>query len=363
MRGSAVLLTCLLAACGDAAAPPDSPGGGDPPLGPSSSVGGCQIFPGDNAWNRDVSADPVAANSDALLSVMVPGNALHLDLGTTEEYYGIPCTVVPAGQLMVTIEFGTDGADYSDESDPGPMPIPRDAPIEGGSSADPNPSAGDRHVLVVQQGDCVLYELYNAVRTTAGFRVSSSARWDLTVNATRPPGGPRPTRPGCPSSPACSSTTRWRPAASPTPSGSTDPGVRRAYVAPASHCGQYADATSPPYGTRVRLRADFALDRYGGDALVTHRAQDVRPDAGRPGERLVRDRASDPAGKRPRPASRRIRSTAATSRCSRAERSSSVHRSASHRPGRAPPVRRVHAHPHPPRPVIVRRCVSSSARW
>ena len=84
--------------------------------------------------------------------------------------------------------YGTDGADYSDESDPGPMPIPRDAPIEGGSTTDPNPASGDRHVLVVQQGDCVLYELYNAVRTASGFRVSSSARWDLKVNATRPAG-------------------------------------------------------------------------------------------------------------------------------------------------------------------------------
>ena len=101
---------------------------------------------------------------------MSPGNALHLDLGTTEEYYGIPYTVVPADQPLVTIEYGTDGADYGDESDPGPMPIPPNAPIEGGSTADPNPGAGDRHVLVVRQGECVLYELYNAVRTAGGFR-------------------------------------------------------------------------------------------------------------------------------------------------------------------------------------------------
>ena len=117
-----------------------------------------------------------------------PGNALHLDLGTSEEYYGIPFTVVPADQPRVAIAYGTDGADYSDESDPGPMPIPRDVPIEGGSAADPNPASGDRHVLVVQQGDCILYELYNTVRTASGFRVSSSAQWDLKVNATRPAG-------------------------------------------------------------------------------------------------------------------------------------------------------------------------------
>ena len=47
-----------------------------------------------------------------------------LDLGTTEEYYGIPWSVVPVDQPEVTIEYGTDGADYSDESDPGPYPFP-----------------------------------------------------------------------------------------------------------------------------------------------------------------------------------------------------------------------------------------------
>jgi hypothetical protein len=44
--------------------------------------------------------------------------------------------------------------------------------------------------------------------------------------------------------------------------------VRRAYTAPASHCGQHDDPALPPYGTRVRLKASFPLDAYSGDALV-----------------------------------------------------------------------------------------------
>jgi hypothetical protein len=48
----------------------------------------------------------------------------------------------------------------------------------------------------------------------------------------------------------------------------TVPRVRRAYVAPASHCGQYADASLPSYGTRARLKASFSLEPYSGDALV-----------------------------------------------------------------------------------------------
>lgn len=280
LRGA--LLTVFLAACGascgasGAAPDPAGPGGPGtvptppvpPPSGTVVTVGGCRVFPADNAWNRNVSADPAAANSSALLSVMSPGSLVHLDLGTTEEYYGIPYSVVPADQPVVPIAYGTDGADYSDESDPGPMPIPLDTPIEGGSGADPNPSSGDRHVLVVQQGDCVLYELYNAVRTASGFRVSSSARWDLKVDATRPAGWTSADAAGLPILPGLLRYEEVAAGAIGHALRFTVPRVRRAYVAPASHCGQYADASLPPYGTRARLKPGFSLAPYSGDALV-----------------------------------------------------------------------------------------------
>ncbi len=269
------LLAVLLAGCspsgtGGGPAGPGDPADPTPPpgTGASASLGGCQIFPDDNPWNRDVSADPVAGNSAALLGVMSSGNALHLDLGTNEEYYGIPYTVVPANQPLVPIEFGTDGANYGDESDPGPMPIPLDAPIEGGSSADPNPSSGDRHVLVVRQGECVLYELYNTVRTPGGFRVSSSARWDLTVNATRPAGWTSADAAGLPILPGLLRYDEVAAGAIRHALRFTVPHARRAYLAPANHCGQYPDASLPPYGTRARLKADFPLAPYSGDALV-----------------------------------------------------------------------------------------------
>jgi hypothetical protein len=241
------------------------PTGGGVPGTALPVLGGCQIFPADNAWNRDVSGEPVHPNSASLLAAMSPESPIHLDLGTTQEYYGIPYTVVPRDQPLVPISYGTGGMDYSDESDPGPMPIPLDAPIEGGSSNAPDPATGDRHVLVLRQGDCRLFELYNAERTGSGFRVSSSAIWDLTVNATRPPGWP--TRRGSPSFPGCSRTTRSRPTGWATPCDSL---CRRsgAYVSPASHCGSSTDPRLPPYGTRVRFKAGFPLGNYTGDGRV-----------------------------------------------------------------------------------------------
>ena len=273
MRLPILALALALAACSAETSEPTGPIGGNPPTtppppGPSPALGGCTIFPADNAWNRDVSADPVHPNSAALLTEMSPGSSLHLDLGTSEEYYGIPWIVVPADQPLVPITFGTDGYDYGDESDPGPMPIPLDVHIEGGSTADPDPGAGDRHVLVLRQGDCRLFELYNTVRTAGGFQVSSSAVWDLTVNHARPAGWTSADAAGLPILPGLLKYEEVAAGQLHHAIRFTIPRVRRGYVAPASHCGQYADASLPPYGTRARLRPEFDLTPYTGDALV-----------------------------------------------------------------------------------------------
>jgi hypothetical protein len=277
MRLVLIPLALTLAACGSTG-DPAGPGGGDlppsgnPPApvppGPLPVLGGCQVFPADNAWNRDVSGDPVHPASAALLAEMVPENSIHLDLGTSEEYYGIPYTIVPVDQPLVPITFGTGGYDYSDESDLGPMPIPLDVHIEGGSSEDPDPGSGDRHVLVLRQGDCRLFELYNTVRTESGFQVSSSAEWDLTTNSTRPAGWTSADAAGLPILPGL---LKYEEVAADRLHHAlrfTIPRVRRAYTAPASHCGQHDDAALPPYGTRVRLKQSFPLDGYSGDALV-----------------------------------------------------------------------------------------------
>jgi hypothetical protein len=111
--------------------------------GPSSGlpqIAGCQVFPADNPWNRDISNNPVDPNSPNYI-VHMNGNSkfLHPDFGSNPTY-GIPFVVVPGTQPKVPVSFT-----YSDESDPGPYPIPPDAPVEGGAA-----STGDRHVLVLE---------------------------------------------------------------------------------------------------------------------------------------------------------------------------------------------------------------------
>ena len=127
-------------------------------------VGGCPVLPPDSPWNTDVSSAPLAADSAALVGAQAAGHDVHLDFGDTQSEYGIPYALVGPKQRRVPIAFGTDGADYGDESDHGPFPIPPSAPIEGAPAGQPDPQEGDRHVIVIQRERCVDYELYNAVR-------------------------------------------------------------------------------------------------------------------------------------------------------------------------------------------------------
>jgi hypothetical protein len=237
-------------------------------------VGGCRVFPASSPWNRDVRADPVDRYSAQYIAASLAGHRVHLDFGSTEQFYGFPWTLVPAGVPTSTarITYGTDGADYGDESDHGPMPIPLGAPIEGWDGPGHDPDGGDRHVLALQQGSCKLYELYNAVRTPSGFRVSSSAVFDLTKTTLRPAGWTSADAAGLPIFPGLlrydeAATAEIRHAIR-----FTVQRAQRAYVAPARHLGTQENPACLPYGARLRLRASFPEAPYHGPALAIIRA-------------------------------------------------------------------------------------------
>src|SRR5688572_3212805 len=88
-------------------------------------VAGCQMFPADNHWNRVVTGDPVDPRSASYMASMNAGAAfLKADFGGNGEY-GIPWVAVEGDQPKVPMVF-----DYEEDSDPGPYPIPPNAPIE-----------------------------------------------------------------------------------------------------------------------------------------------------------------------------------------------------------------------------------------
>ena len=150
-------------------------------VGQGANLNGFLPFPSDNLWNKDISGAAVDSNSANYIGYIGSSVGLHPDFGSGEyngSYMGIPYTVVNSSQALVPITYTA----YGDESDPGPMPIPLSAPIEGY----PNPGSGDRHVLVLDNANCFLYELYSSYPQTASWDADSGAVWDLLADEQRP---------------------------------------------------------------------------------------------------------------------------------------------------------------------------------
>jgi len=226
-------------------------------LGINASLGGRRPFPDDNPWNTDISHEPVDPNSPVLVASIGLDKPLHFDPS-------IPYVVVPGHQPRVPVEFTVP-----EESDPGPYPIPPDAPIEGGPNA-----TGDRHVLVLDRDNWKLYEIFAAdpQRGAGGttWRASSGAIFDLATNALRPAGWTSADAAGLPIFPGLlrydevfaqkeiRHALRF-----------TCAKTRRAYVPPARHfASRSTDPNLPPMGLRVRLKANYDVTQFSPAAQV-----------------------------------------------------------------------------------------------
>jgi hypothetical protein len=234
-------------------------------------LAGCQVFPADNIWNVPVDTLPVDANSAAYVATLGAGTGLHPDFGSgvwppgSDSPIGIPWIDVPGSQTPVPVTFL-----YDDESDPGPYPIPPDAPIEGGPNA-----TGDRHVLVVDRDACVLYELYRAFPENGGtaWNADSGAVFDLGSNDLRPDGWTSADAAGLPILPGL---VRYEEVAAGEIRHAirfTAPETREAHVWPARHdASDLTGSQYPPMGQRFRLRADFDVTGFSPEVQVILRA-------------------------------------------------------------------------------------------
>lgn len=246
--------------------PPPSPGAavyGDyaaATLGAGAALHGAVAFPADNDWNRDISGEPVDPDSDALIASIGAGTGLHPDFGAGEYDggpIGIPYLVVAGSQAKVPIHWTA----YGDESDPGPYPVPADAPVEGGAG-----SSGDRHVLVIERDNNRLYELAGAYPQPDGsWNAVCGAIFHLDGNDVRPGGQPGWTSADAAGLPIFPGLARYEEAAL-GPGGIrhalrfTVSRSRAAYVPPATHyASSDRSADLPPMGMRVRLKASYRI--------------------------------------------------------------------------------------------------------
>ena len=223
-----------------------------------------QVFPPDNPWNQDISGMPVHKNSGRIIGSI--GAEKHLGYNLDMNF-----VIVPPNQKRVPVKL----LNYPADSDPGPYPVPDNAPIENwplarnedtravarpGQTLDDiqRHGSGDRHMLVVDPVNAKLYEFYAGRKTDAGWEASNEATFDLRTGALRPEGWTSSDAAGLPVFPA---TVRF----DECERGIVDHAMRvtvrrtrRAYVLPATHfASRFTDVDYPRMGERLRLRRDF----------------------------------------------------------------------------------------------------------
>jgi hypothetical protein len=256
-------LGALSTAC---TAPPALSGGsGGDRAGGAPQVSGCPIFPQDNAWNQRVDTLPVRADSATFIAhITTAGHTnLHPDFGGGGAY-GIPYMVVGSAEPKRRINYTA----YGSESDPGPFPIRSTAPVEGGSS-----STGDRHVLVLQQGTCHLFELGRAFWRGDHWDADVGVNWNLRSDALRPLYWTSADAAGLP---IFAGLVRYDEVAA----GHVDhairftvPSTQKGFILPATHyASSSTNAALPPMGLRLRLKASYDLSHFHGQSLVILKA-------------------------------------------------------------------------------------------
>ncbi len=229
-------------------------------VGQTASLNGFVPFTASNLWNTDISAAPVDPNSNTIITNWVGAVNLHPDWGI-DPTYGIPYVVVNGSQPLVNVNLKA----YGSESDPGPMPVPNSAPIEGGSS-----STGDRHALVLDNGNCFLYELYNSsVNSDGSWNADSTAVWDLLGSEQRPYTWTSADAAGLPIFPGL---VRYDEVASGSIKHAfrfTLPKTSSAFIPPASHsAGTSSDPTASPMGMRLRLKSSYDISGFSPQMQV-----------------------------------------------------------------------------------------------
>jgi hypothetical protein len=276
-----------------------------------------QVFPPDNPWNQDIAGLPLQSNSARIIASIGPDKHLGYNLDMN-------FVIVPPDQPRIPVKIFR----YPADSDPGPFPVPDNAPIENwplarneavnavarpGQTLDDmqRNGSGDRHLLVVDPVNGKLHEFYQGRKTDAGWEAANVATFDLRTGALRPEGWTSADAAGLPIFPATVRYDECERGLVEHAMRVTVRRTRRAYVLPATHfASRYTDPDFPRMGERLRLRRDFntsgfprharaileGLKKYG--MFVADNGQDwllsISPDARLKGlETLERVKGSD----------------------------------------------------------------------
>jgi hypothetical protein len=228
-----------------------------------------EVFPPDNPWNLLVTDWPLHPKSKEIVASIGANKPLRYNPD-------MAFVLVPPDQKKIDLKV----VEYAAESDRGPFPVPDNTPIEGWpANYQRNPKLkgttlddvqrdklrenGDRHAIVVDPANRMLYEFYQMKKTDAGWQAACEATFDLKSNKLRPDGWTSSDAAGLPIFPAIIRYDELKRGAIDHAMRVTVRRTRRAYVYPATHfASRLTDANLPRMGERIRLRKDFDTSKF-----------------------------------------------------------------------------------------------------
>lgn len=224
-----------------------------------------EVFPEDNPWNLVIENWPVHPNSANIIDRIGGKKPFRYnpDMGFV---------LVPPNQKKVDVKI----VGYPGESDKGPFPVPDNVPIEGWPAwylkknvtledvqRDKLKQGGDRHAIVVDPTNRMLYEFFVMKKTDGGWQAAQASVFDLKTNKLRPDGWTSADAAGLPIFPATVRYDELKRGIVEHAMRVTFVKTQRAYVYPATHyASKLKDADLPRMGERFRLRQDFDIKGF-----------------------------------------------------------------------------------------------------
>ena len=228
-----------------------------------------EVFPPDNPWNQLVDRWPLHPRSKAIVASVGHDKPLRYNPD-------MAFVIVPPNQKRVPVKITA----YPGESDKGPYPVPDNVPIEGWPvyysrnrkgkkltlldvQRDALKQGGDRHAIVVDSTNRMLYEFYTMRRTPTGWQAAQASIFDLKTNKLRPKGWTSSDAAGLPIFPSIVRYDELKHGRIDHALRVTIRKTRRAFIPPATHyASRHTNKNYPAMGQRFRLRADFDVSKF-----------------------------------------------------------------------------------------------------
>ena len=242
-----------------------------------------QLFNSTHPWNQRVDTAALDSESDAIINYLQTNHTdaarFRIDGPSDIENNTYGIVILYADSDTPNESFTLSDAFYSPDCDPAPIPVPEGGAIEGesGYACEGN---GDCHLIVVDRSTCRLHEMWRADITDSGFNGGCQAVWDLTQDYTETLRGDCCTSADAAGLPIAAHMFT----ADEIAAGEIRHAIRfilpnslmrdRIYVRPATHStgATSGPADAPPYGARLRLKADFDESGLNSAAQVVAQA-------------------------------------------------------------------------------------------